>query len=87
MANKHIPITTTNSNSRPNNMETVELLPWIREYERLKTDPTVSLVDRMRPLHEAYIYYYMRIKNIINKFEDERNNSGVMLLQQEAGSS
>lgn len=47
-----------------------EVLPLIRESERLRSDPTVSIVDAMRPLQLAYWFYYKKLNRLLEDFRD-----------------
>lgn len=47
-----------------------EVLPLIRESERLRADPTVSIVDAMRPLQLAYWFYYKKLNRLLEDFRD-----------------
>lgn len=51
-----------------------EILPWLKEAERLKADPTVSLIDSMKPLQYAYWFYWRKVNNILQKAKDEQLN-------------
>ena len=46
-----------------------EVLPFIRESERLRADPTVSIVDAMRPLQVAYWFYYKKLNKLLEEFK------------------
>ena len=46
-----------------------EVLPLIRESERLRSDPTVSIVDAMRPLQLAYWFYYKKLNRFLQDFK------------------
>ena len=50
--------------------ECIELL--LTEYEKLKQNKTVSLVDRMKPLQKIYILSLIRIKTLL---ENESSKS------------
>ena len=47
-----------------------EVEPWLRESERLRADPTVSIVDAMRPLQLAYWFYYKKLNRLLQDFRD-----------------
>ena len=46
-----------------------EVQPWLRETERLRSDPTVSIVDAMRPLQVAYWFYYKKLNRLLEDFK------------------
>lgn len=50
-----------------------EVQPWLRESERLRADPTVSIVDAMRPLQLAYWFYYKKLNRLLEDFKTNNN--------------
>mgnify|MGYP003434466877 FL=1 len=51
-----------------------EVQPWLRESERLRADPTVSIVDAMRPLQVAYWFYYKKLNKLLENFKSNKHD-------------
>jgi len=51
-----------------------EVLPWIRESEKLRKDPTVSIIDAMRPLQIAYWFYYKKLNKLLKDFKTNKHD-------------
>ena len=51
-----------------------EVLPLIRESEKLRADPDVSVLDAMRPLQVAYWFYYKKLNKLLENFKSNKHD-------------
>ena len=51
-----------------------EVQPWLKEAERLRADPNVSVLDAMRPLQVAYWFYYKKLNKLLENFKSNKHD-------------
>lgn len=49
-----------------------EMIPFVKEAERLRADPTVSTIDAMKPIQWAYWFYYKKLNRLLEQYKNNR---------------